>query len=83
MHGGDTVRNEDMALNIDAFPPPKIAEQAETVGVSKAGLDFWTLFVLAVLAGAFIALGAMFSTTVTAGAQSNVYFGVAGRQRST
>ena len=40
MHGGDVVRNEDMALNIDAFPPPKIAEQAETIGVSKADLDF-------------------------------------------
>ena len=76
MHGGDAVRNEDTALNIDAFPPPKIAEQAETVGVAKADLDFWTLFVLAVLAGAFIALGAMFSTTVTAGAQGNVYFGL-------
>ena len=68
--------NEEITLSIDAFPPSKIAEQAENIGVLKADLDFWTLLVLAVLAGAFIALGAVFSTTVTAGAADNVYFGL-------
>jgi formate/nitrite transporter len=45
-----------------------MAERAESIGVKKAGLDFWTMLVLGVLAGAFIAMGALFATTVTASA---------------
>jgi len=45
-----------------------MAAKAEAVGVLKARLDTVTLFVLAVLAGAFISLGAVFATTVSAGA---------------
>jgi len=51
-------------IRIDAFPPPEMAERAENVGVKKANLDFWSMFALAVLAGAFIALGAEFCTLV-------------------
>jgi len=36
----------------------------EDVGVKKANLDFWSMFALAVLAGAFIGLGAEFFTLV-------------------
>lgn len=54
------------SIRIDALMPAEMAERAETVGVKKAGLDFWTMFLLSVLAGAFIALGAVFSTTATA-----------------
>ena len=68
--------NQEISYSIDAFPPSKIAEQAEDIGVAKADLDFWTLLVLSILAGAFIALGAVFSTTVTAGAEGNVYYGL-------
>lgn len=53
-------------FHIDAWLPPEMAERAESIGVKKAALDFWTMLTLAVLAGAFIALGALFSTTVTA-----------------
>jgi len=53
--------------SLDALPPPEMARKAETVGVVKASLDARTTFVLAVLAGAFIAMGAVFATTVTAG----------------
>ena len=70
------MSNNDPIISMDAFPPAQIAEKAENVGVTKANMDFWTLFVLAILAGAFIALGAVFSTTVTAGAEGNVYFGM-------
>lgn len=45
-----------------------MAAKAEAVGVAKARLPTLTLLVLAVLAGAFIALGAIFFTTVTTGA---------------
>ena len=40
-------------------------------------MDAWATLVLAVLAGAFIALGAVFSTTVLAGTADAVPFGVA------
>ena len=61
---------------IDALLPAEIAEKAETVGVRKAQLDVISLVALGVLAGAFIALGAMFATTVLAGADGVIPFGV-------
>ena len=51
-------------FTIDALPPSEMAERMETVGVKKAHLDFWSMFVLAILAGAFIGLGAEFCTLV-------------------
>ncbi|MCI0583896.1 MAG: formate transporter FocA [Chloroflexi bacterium] len=45
-----------------------MAGRAEQVGVRKARQDALATFALAVLAGAFIALGAIFATTVSAGA---------------
>jgi formate/nitrite transporter len=42
-----------------------MAERMEDVGVKKANLDFWSMFALAALAGAFIGLGAEFFTLVT------------------
>ncbi len=61
---------------LDALPPRDVAAKAEAVGETKAGMDAVTTFVLAVLAGAFIALGAVFSTTVAAGA-AELPYGVA------
>jgi formate/nitrite transporter len=61
---------------IDALLPQEIAERAEAVGIQKTRRDAATLFVLGVLAGAFIALGAMFATTVLAGADGVLPFGV-------
>lgn len=54
-------------INFDALIPADMATKAETVGVKKAGMAFWNMFFLAVLAGAFIGLGAIFATTVSAG----------------
>jgi formate/nitrite transporter len=53
---------------IDALVPPEMAKKAEEVGVKKAALDAGRTLALGVLAGTFIALGACFMTTVTAGA---------------
>lgn len=53
-------------ISFDAFPPPGMAAKAEDAGVKKVGLDFFTMFALAILAGAFIAVGAFFCTTVLA-----------------
>lgn len=62
--------------SVDALLPLEIARKAENVGVQKVTLDTPRLFVLAVLAGAFIALGAMFATAVLAGADGVLPYGV-------
>jgi formate transporter len=54
-------------IQIDAFPPAKMAARMEDVGVNKAKLNFPTQATLAILAGAFIACGAIFATTIGAG----------------
>ncbi|MGE3154679.1 MAG: formate/nitrite transporter family protein [Nitrospiraceae bacterium] len=57
----------------DAYPPQEIARQVERLGVAKAHADTLTLLVLAVLAGAFISLGALLFTVVVT--ESNLGFG--------
>ncbi len=57
----------------DALPPPAMERKAADVGTAKAGADLVSTFALAVLAGAFIALGAAFATTVLAGSSSLPY----------
>lgn len=54
-------------FTIDALLPADMAARAEDVGVKKARLGIRRMFALAVLAGAFIAMGGIFATTVTAG----------------
>lgn len=54
--------------SVDALLPPAVAERADAVGAAKARLDPVKLVALAVLAGAFIAFGAIFSTVVSTGA---------------
>ncbi len=56
------------ASGVDALPPAAMARKAEDIGRTKASLDLATLVALSVLAGAFIAMGAVFATTVTTGA---------------
>ena len=54
-------------ITIDSLMPPEMAARAEAVGIKKASLDFKTMFALAILAGAFIAVGAIYATTVWTG----------------
>jgi formate/nitrite transporter len=58
---------------LDALPPAEVARKAESVGVVKAGMARVDVFVLSILAGAFIAMGAIFATTVVAGGASLPY----------
>lgn len=51
-------------LNFDAYAPAKIAKLVESVGVKKAALSAIPTLTLGLLAGAFIAFGAMFFTLV-------------------
>jgi len=55
-------------IRIDALLPAEMATRAEYLGVRKAEMPVLRMFMLSVLAGAFIALGAVFATTVSAGA---------------
>ncbi|MCG3775175.1 MAG: putative formate transporter 1 [Nitrospira sp.] len=62
---------------LDAYAPAQIAMRVREVGVTKAGMPVLTMFALAVLAGAFIALGALFYTvTMTTGKGDAVPFGL-------
>jgi formate transporter len=54
-------------IRIDALLPAEMAMRAEDLGVSKAEMPTTRTFMLAVLAGAFIALGAVFANTVVSG----------------
>lgn len=64
-------------LQIDAYPPAKMASRMEEIGVTKVNMDFWTTFALAILAGAFIGTGGIFLTTVTTGlSAAGVPFGL-------
>ncbi len=51
---------------IDLYSPAEIADRVEAAGVTKAHLPLLKLFTLGVMAGAFIALGALFYTIVAA-----------------
>jgi len=51
-------------IQIDALMPAEMAEKIENTGVKKVALDFWSMFILAILAGAFISMGAEFCTLV-------------------
>ena len=53
-----------VAGRIDPYTPRQMAARAATLGAAKAQLDTLSLFTLAVLAGAFIALGAQLATLV-------------------
>jgi formate transporter len=53
---------------LEALLPPEMAKRAEEIGVKKASTDPVTLLALAVLAGAFIALGGVFATVALTGA---------------
>lgn len=62
---------------LDTYAPSQIAMRVREVGVTKAAMPVLTIFALAILAGAFIALGALFYTvTVTTGNEVAVPFGL-------
>lgn len=62
--------SDQVQISFDAILPPGMAAKAEDLGVKKANLKAANMFALAVLAGAFISIGAIFATTVSAGSMS-------------
>jgi formate/nitrite transporter len=54
-------------VGVDSFSPAEIARMVETRGATKAAVPAVTTLVLGVVAGAFIALGAVLATVVSTG----------------
>lgn len=54
-------------VGLDPYAPSEIAQRVESAGIAKAAMPAPKTVVLAVLAGAFIAFGAMFYTIVVTG----------------
>ncbi len=69
-----TGKSTPSSASFDAYSPSQIALLVENVGVRKASLPMNQLVLLSILAGAFIAFGAMFFTVVITG--NNLGFGV-------
>jgi formate transporter len=59
--------HEPQSITFDAILPPAMAIRAEDAGVKRVSMDSLTVLVLSVLGGAFVAFGAIFATTVSAG----------------
>ena len=51
-------------MDIDSYAPAQMAARVEKAGITKGNLDFLSTFALAVMAGVFIAFGAMLYTYV-------------------
>ena len=61
--------NEIHPTGIDAYRPDEIANKVRTAGVAKVHLPLASMFTLAVLAGAFIAFGAVAYTAAITGVE--------------
>ena len=72
----EEIRKPAEVGRVDALLPPEMALACEAAGAAKSARDAATLLVLGILAGAFIAFGAMFMTIVMTGA-GELPFGVA------
>lgn len=55
----------DAALNMDDLTPVETAQKIKAIGIKHTSYDFLTTFSMAILGGAFIALGAIFATAVS------------------
>jgi formate/nitrite transporter len=67
--------SNDILVTVDALLPREMAAKAERIGGEKVRMDTQSLLTLAILAGAFIAFGAMLATVVAAGANGVLPFG--------
>ena len=61
-------------IDIDAYAPPLIASRIDKVALVKAKLSFTQTFLLGILAGVYIAIGAQFATFVIS--DSTLHFGL-------
>lgn len=59
-----SIKENPLASQIDAYKPAVIAAKVEATGIAKANLSASQLLILSILAGTFIAFGALFYTLV-------------------
>ncbi len=59
--------------SFDSLLPHEMAKKAEEIGVKKANQSFTKTFTLSLLAGAYIAIGGFFSSTVLVGSEAIPY----------
>lgn len=64
----EEIKKPSDTIRVDALLPPEMALACEAAGAAKARRDELALIILGVLAGAFIAFGAIFMTIVLTGA---------------
>jgi formate/nitrite transporter len=67
------VNDHEAPIRLDPLLPAEMALRAEEIGAAKAKLPLLNLAALSLVAGAFIALGAAFFTTVTT--ETNLGYG--------
>ncbi|MBA7571635.1 putative formate transporter 1 [subsurface metagenome] len=67
--------NKVPQFRFESLLPSEMAQKAESTGVKKANLDTLSTMALAVLAGAFIAIGAVFATIAWTGTSSMIPWG--------
>jgi formate/nitrite transporter len=67
------VNDHEAPIRLDPLLPAEMARRAEEIGAAKAKLPLLNLAALSLVAGAFIALGAAFFTTVTT--ETNLGYG--------
>jgi len=68
------VQKPTHVVDIDAYSPPMIADRIDKVALVKAKLSFAQTFLLGILAGVYIAIGAQFATFVIS--DSTLHFGL-------
>jgi formate transporter len=74
---GEKLRNDiPLPLSIDALLPGQMAHKAEEIGIAKANMDTLSMLALAVLAGSFIALGAIFATVAWTTGGIQISYGI-------
>ena len=65
---GRTPDSQQPIFNLNAYSPAEIQDSVETVGVKKATLPLLPSFMLSVMAGGSIGLGALYYTIVASDA---------------
>ena len=72
----EEIKYGTVAQSFDELLPAEMAAKAQDIGIKKARMDFLSTFALSVLAGAFIALGAIFFTITQTSAGVEMSWGL-------
>ncbi len=73
----EEIKYGTVAQSFDELMPAEMASKAQEIGIKKAKMDFLSTFALAVLAGAFIALGCIFFIITQTSGENAMSWGAA------